>query len=198
MIKAHDPAATPVATDLDPATIFETDWQIYRTLVDNNLLFHQEVSNVLVREIIARFSAGFRFLDLACGDADVMSRALRKTTVKNYLGVDLSPQALEIATKNLEDAPIDARLEQIDILTTLSENPGTYDVIWCGLCLHHFQSSEEKTPGFLSHPLCAELQRRVLLLRTCSAGGQISRSLQPAKQTTIPERLVAATHRGTV
>lgn len=148
MIKAHDPAATPVATDLDPATIFETDWQIYRTLVDNNLLFHQEVSDVLVREITARFSAGFRFLDLACGDADVMSRALRKTTVDHYLGVDLSPQALEIAAKNMEDASFEARLEQIDILTTLFENPDTYDVIWCGLCLHHFQSSEEKTQVF--------------------------------------------------
>jgi len=148
MINAHNPTATPVATDLDPATIFETDWQIYRTLVDNNLLFHQEVSEILVQEMTTRFSGGFRFLDLACGDADVMSRALRKTAVKNYLGVDLSPQALAIATKNMEDAPFDARLEQIDILTTLSENPATYDVIWCGLCLHHFQSSEEKRRVF--------------------------------------------------
>ncbi|MBO9423274.1 class I SAM-dependent methyltransferase [Labrenzia sp. R4_1] len=148
MINAHDPTATPVATDLDPATIFETDWQIYRTLVDNNLLFHQEVSEILVQEMTTRFSGGFRFLDLACGDADVMSRALRKTTVDHYLGVDLSPQALAIAAKNMEDAPFDARMEQMDILTTLSENPGTYDVIWCGLCLHHFQSIEEKTQVF--------------------------------------------------
>ena len=148
MINAHNPTATPVAIDLDPATIFETDWQIYRTLVDNNLLFHQEVSEILVQEMTTRFSGGFRFLDLACGDADVMSRALRKTAVKNYLGVDLSPQALAIAAKNMEDAPFDARMEQMDILTTLSENPGTYDVIWCGLCLHHFQSIEEKTQVF--------------------------------------------------
>ncbi|MGS4886759.1 class I SAM-dependent methyltransferase [Roseibium sp. MB-4] len=148
MINAHDPTATPVATDLDPATIFETDWQIYRTLVDNNLLFHKEVSETLVQEMTTRFSGAIRFLDLACGDADVMSRALRKTAVKDYLGVDLSPQALEIARKNMNDAPFDARLEQIDILTTLCENPGTYDVIWCGLCLHHFQSIEEKTQVF--------------------------------------------------
>jgi predicted TPR repeat methyltransferase len=97
MINAHDSNATPVATDLDPATIFETNWQIYRALVDNNLLFHQEVSEILIQEMAARFSGRFRFLDLACGDADVMSRALRKTTVDHYLGVDLSPQALEIA-----------------------------------------------------------------------------------------------------
>jgi SAM-dependent methyltransferase len=148
MINAHDSNATPVATDLDPATIFETNWQIYRALVDNNLLFHQEVSEILIQEMAARFSGRFRFLDLACGDADVMSRALRKTTVDHYLGVDLSPQALEIARKNLNDAPFDARLQQIDILTTLSENPGIYDVIWCGLCLHHFQSIEEKTQVF--------------------------------------------------
>ncbi len=128
----------------DPHSIFETDWRIYRTLVDYNLFCHREIASILSKEITDRFPDGFKFLDLACGDAEVISRALRPLNVHRYHGVDLSPQALDLAWKNLVAAPFDARLEEKDIRRVLLENPQEFDVVWCGLSLHHFASWDEK------------------------------------------------------
>lgn len=132
----------------DPHSIFETDWRIYRTLVDNNLFCHREIADILSKEIANRFAGSFSFLDLACGDAEVISRALRRLNVHRYHGVDLSPQALDLAWKNLVAAPFDARLEEKDIRRVLLENPGAFDVVWCGLSLHHFASWDEKAEVF--------------------------------------------------
>jgi len=142
-LSIHD--SPMLETGPDPQTIFETDWHIYRQLVDNNLFSHWEVSELLIADINPRFNSGFRFLDLACGDAEVMSRALRQTTATQYHGVDLSPQALALAQDNLAPMSAKVRLEQKDIQTALSENQQSYDVIWCGLCLHHFESLKAKT-----------------------------------------------------
>jgi ubiquinone/menaquinone biosynthesis C-methylase UbiE len=80
--------------------IFETEWRIYKKLVDHNYLFHNEVYSCL-REMLIKLQSPFRFLDIACGDAYGSVKALRGTLVSHYTGIDSSQVALDLAAEAL-------------------------------------------------------------------------------------------------
>ena len=58
------------------AELFETEWQAYRKVVDNNYLFHREAYGALAG-ILGERRTPFRFLDIACGDASATVGALK-------------------------------------------------------------------------------------------------------------------------
>jgi hypothetical protein len=54
----------------DPAaSVFLRQWGTYRTIVDNNYVFHREVHGQLHRILVDEVTRPFCFLDIACGDA---------------------------------------------------------------------------------------------------------------------------------
>jgi hypothetical protein len=77
---------------------FQQQWATYQKLVDSDALAHQEVGTILHRALAA-VAKPFAFLDIACGDADQMRKALAGTKVRHYHGVDLSEPALELAAR---------------------------------------------------------------------------------------------------
>jgi ubiquinone/menaquinone biosynthesis C-methylase UbiE len=124
-------------------TVFQEEWQVYRKMVDNNYLFHNEAYDVLRRWLLANASAPFRFLDLACGDASASVAALKGTAVAHYQGVDLSEPALDLARDALKALPCTVALERHDFAAALEAREKSADVAWIGLSLHHYRTPDK-------------------------------------------------------
>src|SRR5215468_6312380 len=98
-------------TDETALEQFQKQWTTYQKLVDADALSHKVVGKILHDSLVGAFARPFSFLDIACGDAGQMSRTLAGTTVRHYHGIDLSEHALELAAKNLADAPFEVELD---------------------------------------------------------------------------------------
>ena len=118
---------------------FQQQWATYQKLVDSDSLSHKEVGAILHRALKA-FPKPFAFVDIACGDAGQMKRALAGTKVKHYHGIDLSEPALQLAAKNLAGVPFEVELDHRDFVTALTKRPEPADAAWCGLSIHHLST----------------------------------------------------------
>jgi SAM-dependent methyltransferase len=124
-------------------TIFQQEWRIYRTLVDQNYLFHREAYACLHQVLVEDVRHPFRFLDIACGDATASVDALTGTQLTHYYGIDLSAAALELARQSLAVLECPVTLDQADFVEALSAWSAPVDVVWIGLSLHHLQTPEK-------------------------------------------------------
>jgi ubiquinone/menaquinone biosynthesis C-methylase UbiE len=102
-------------------------------------LSHKEVGKLL-HDTLKALPEPFAFLDIACGDAGQMKRALAGTKVNHYHGIDLSQPALELAAKNLKGVPFAVELDHHDFVTALEKRPEPADAAWCGLSIHHLST----------------------------------------------------------
>jgi hypothetical protein len=115
---------------------FQRQWATYQKLVESDALSHKEVGNIL-HDALAAIPEPFAFLDIACGDASQMRRALAGTKAKHYHGVDLSQPALDLAANNLAGVPFEVELDHRDFVEALTRRPEPADVAWCSLSIHH-------------------------------------------------------------
>ncbi|WFP61677.1 class I SAM-dependent methyltransferase [Mesorhizobium sp. WSM4904] len=129
-------AATKIELAVTPSALFQEMWGIYRKVLDNNYLFHREAYAVL-RQLLQSQRPGFTFLDIACGDASFSAAALEGLPVGRYVGIDLSPTALDEATANIAGLPCAAELRRGDFVEWLTASEEAVDVAWVGLSLHH-------------------------------------------------------------
>src|SRR5689334_11523834 len=74
--------------DSSPQEVFQQQWQTYRTMVDENYLFHREAYGCLRQLLLDEAPPSFRFLDLACGDGIEILAVLEDMPVGQYHGVD--------------------------------------------------------------------------------------------------------------
>src|SRR5260221_12229851 len=107
-------AAAEDAPDASAQAVFHQEWQLYRTMVDHNYLYHREVYGCLRRILVNEAPKPFRFVDVACGDALEIVDVLRGTRITRYHGVDLSRAALDLASRALAGLACPATLEQRD------------------------------------------------------------------------------------
>ncbi|MTH99696.1 class I SAM-dependent methyltransferase [Roseibium sp. RKSG952] len=117
--------------------LFEKEFGVYKHLVEMNGLNFQEVADLIRATCQTELKPGFTFIDLACGDSALMSQGLSTTSIAQYSGVDVSADALRLASHNLMDVPFKSTLEQQDMLDALAGMRGEADMIWCGLSVHH-------------------------------------------------------------
>jgi SAM-dependent methyltransferase len=125
--------------------VFQQEWQIYRTLVDENYLFHREAYACLHQILVEEVANPFRFLDIACGDATASVDALLGTPIAHYCGIDLSAAALDLARQTLAVLACPVTFEQADFVEALRDWSAPVDVVWIGLSLHHMRSPEKLT-----------------------------------------------------
>lgn len=123
--------------------VFQQEWRIYRILVDGNYLFHQEAYACLHRILVEGVRRPFRFLDVACGDATASAKALARTAITHYRGIDLSAAALELARGALAELGCPVTLEHADYVDALRGWSDAVDVVWVGLSLHHVRTPEK-------------------------------------------------------
>lgn len=131
------------APDPPPADDFRPVWDAYRKAVDHDYFSHRAAGRELHRILAGEVGRPFRFLDLACGDARTTAAALRGTPVAHYRGVDLSGPALDAARAAVRDLPCPAELDQADFAAAVRDRPGSGDVAWVGLSLHHLRTPEK-------------------------------------------------------
>lgn len=125
----------------DEHNFFET-WNIYQTIVGLDVMFHSDIIAMVKGEIEKVDEPSI--LDLGCGDAYVVSKAVGKDQLICYVGVDTSNQAIDYAKKLLAPLSGDFRFVENDFLGELETIEGRFDVIISGYTLHHLQSSEKQ------------------------------------------------------
>ncbi|MFI6088263.1 class I SAM-dependent methyltransferase [Streptomyces sp. NPDC051218] len=85
----------------------------------------EETADTVARSPLLGFPAGSRVLDLCCGPGLYLEPLVRRGYT--VTGVDLSAELLKRARAGCDDAGVDVRLIQADMLTHVE--PDTYDVV---------------------------------------------------------------------
>ncbi len=111
-------------------------WQLYAKVEALNYFHHREVY-ALLGQFLSRISRPFSLLDLGCGDAGFLAKALEGTTIFRYTGVDLAKMALTLAKKNLARLQCEHSLMEKDFYEVVREAEIEAEVIWIGLSFHH-------------------------------------------------------------
>ncbi|MFA5878637.1 MAG: class I SAM-dependent methyltransferase [Candidatus Margulisiibacteriota bacterium] len=117
--------------------LFFEKWKVYKKIVVNNYTGHEEVYAAIHDFIKINLDRNFSVLDLGSGDALYIAKALKKTKVKSYCGVDLSKISLDLAHKNLTHLNCDLEFFTNDFFDFLENSQKKYDLIFMGLSLHH-------------------------------------------------------------
>ena len=122
---------------------FVDTWEVYRKLVAANDMFHRELYVEVETRLRPADGQPFSLLDLGCGDAATLAPVLRRLPVSRYLGVDLSPVALELAAANLQGLSGAVAFQLGNILDTLADEMEPVDVIFSSFVLHHLDADEQ-------------------------------------------------------
>jgi SAM-dependent methyltransferase len=120
-------------------------WSLYDQVLDQNYMFHEELYQE-VQHFIANHHTErpITLLDLGCGSARHLARALEGRLISRYRGYDLSEIALAHATRNLAGLGCALELHQGDLLEGLKANKEPFDLIFCSFALHHLPSAEKE------------------------------------------------------
>jgi hypothetical protein len=139
MVNIHIHQFLPGGAVVDEGALeqFQKQWATYQKLVDADALSHAAAATILHATLAEEFPRPFSLLDIACGDASEMARALPGTKIRHYHGIDLSEPALELAAKNLQDMPFAVELDQGDFVEAVTKRPEPADAAWCSLSIHH-------------------------------------------------------------
>lgn len=124
--------------------LFQKQWQIYRKVLENNYFYHREVGEQLRTIVLDRARQPYAFLDIACGDASATVAALRGTPIGQYVGIDLSEAALDLARPALAALGCPITLELADFSEAFGIWASPVDVAWIGLSLHHLSASGKR------------------------------------------------------
>ncbi|MCL2385441.1 MAG: class I SAM-dependent methyltransferase [Alphaproteobacteria bacterium] len=136
-------ALVPSSLSFMPDPIFDA-WHTYEKVVAANYMFHREIGAGIRRLLQSRFEGRpFSFFDLGCGDAATLAPILDDLALQSYKGVDLSETALSLAEKNLAFLSCPVELVHGDILSKLTEDTTSYDVIYCSFALHHLPTDKK-------------------------------------------------------
>lgn len=132
----------PKIEDIKTVEKFFDQWSIYRKAVDNDYMLHNQVYGKLKTLFVGRLKKGFAILDLGCGDAEFMAKALKGTRVKKYVGVDISGVVLELAKKNMRSVRCRKTFILSDFLKDIKYEKRA-DIIWMSLAFHHLRRKQK-------------------------------------------------------
>ncbi len=143
MVRFHHHQLKSNLLDENAVKTFQTQWNIYRKLVDNDYLSHRGAYSTLRKILNDKMYGPFSIMDLACGDAHNTVESLRGTKVNHYIGVDLSEVALKLAEEAVEELNCSVDLEEEDFVNFEEVLEQPVDVIWIGLSLHHLSVTDK-------------------------------------------------------
>ncbi len=123
---------------------FFQQWRTYRTIVTQEYMGHQNISECIVDVLQQLSTTGLEILDLGCGDAEVFFKLLPDISVSGYKGVDSSTSALEVLTERFSGKDVAFQLYCQDMMDFLLSCQEQFDIIIAGYCMHHLSSYEKK------------------------------------------------------
>ena len=121
---------------------FFQGWQLYQSVVQNNLMEHREIGTAL-RSVFESIDTEFSVLDLGCGDSSMAIKALEGLRVSSYTGVDLTAPALEIARANFSGTH-SATWVHANMVDYIARCDQQYDVIMTSFAMHHLPADIKK------------------------------------------------------
>ncbi len=123
---------------------FFDEWSVYDQVLDHNYMFHDEIYLDVERVLRERYGKrSFAVLDLGCGSARHLSRALAGRSVSRYVGYDLSEAPLAQANRNLAGLSCPIELHQGDLLDGLKSGSEPFDLIFSSFSLHHLVAADK-------------------------------------------------------
>ena len=132
-----------MAAERHEAHAIFSEWSIYRKVVENDYMHHNEVTRVIDR-VLRELPSGYSVLDLGCGDAEVVARLASEGRIGGYCGVDQSQAALDAARKRLEGHIEEVELVQANLLGFVESASHRFDVVLCGYTLHHLSTEQKR------------------------------------------------------
>lgn len=133
--------------DLDVVRDYFAHWIAYQRAVECNYIHHREARAALRGCMAARGPAG-SLLDLGCGDAATIPDLVDGLGMTSYTGVDVTPEALDVAARSIAALGVPARLVAADFTVELPRLPGPYDTIVVSLAMHHLPAHDK--PAFFA------------------------------------------------
>lgn len=123
---------------------FFDEWSIYDQVLDHDYMFHDEIYRDVQRLLTDHYDKRrFTILDLGCGSARHLGRALQGCWVGRYVGYDLSDVALTHAACNLAGLGCPVELTQGDLLEGLKTGDERFDLIFSSFALHHLVPADK-------------------------------------------------------
>jgi SAM-dependent methyltransferase len=127
-----------------PKENFFDAWTIYEEVLERNYMFHDQIYRGVQHFLANRYGTRlFTILDLGCGSARHLAEALRGRSVREYVGYDLSAEALDQARINLAGLGCPFELRHGEILDGLKASSDAVDLIFCSFALHHLSSADK-------------------------------------------------------
>ncbi len=132
--------------DLDSvAEYFSNSWRIYQKILDHDYMEHRTVYSSLEQYLQKhQVPEPIAILELGCGDASFSSRTLSNLKIWSYTGVDLAPNALEEARKNLQILQCNLHLQAQELLSFLNSCQDKFDLILAVFAIHHLGVEQKK------------------------------------------------------
>lgn len=124
---------------------FGDSWALYAHVLDHNYMFHEEIFRN-VREFLQDLYSDrpFSILDLGCGSARHLARALQGLPVTRYRGYDLSSVAADHARNNLAGLTGEVEVRQGDLLEALRVETDTFDLVFSSFAVHHLLPQDKR------------------------------------------------------
>lgn len=123
---------------------FFKQWNVYKKVIAMNYMMHREMFDLLLDTLKSKSDQPVSILDVGCGDAAIIARALKGMQVEAYFGIDLSAPALSCAADNLKDIECEKQLIEADFSGAIKQIDRTFDFIVAGFSLHHLQEDEKE------------------------------------------------------
>jgi len=124
---------------------FFDEWSVYDQVSDHNYMHHDDIYRDVQSFLVDRYGTQpFTLLDLGCGSARHLARALKGRSISRYVGFDLSDVALAHASGNLNGLGWPVELHQGELLEGLRASGEEFDVIFTSFALHHLASTDKE------------------------------------------------------
>ena len=125
---------------------FFDQWHVYDQIIHNDYMGHQGIHNALQLALNSLYKNPFTILDLGCGDGSQIAQTLKGLSVKKYIGIDLSPVALEKARSNFSKVQYEVFLLEANFTKYLKNSSTPHvDVMIAGFSVHHLREQEKSS-----------------------------------------------------
>ena len=122
---------------------FFQQWNVYQKIIAMNYMMHREMYDYLQDSLKDTSGKPVRILDVGCGDAAIVARALTGKQAGAYWGIDLSAAALTCAADNLKDIDCEKQFIEADFSEAINQIDQTFDFVIAGFSLHHLVKNEK-------------------------------------------------------
>jgi len=123
---------------------FSDSWAVYEKVVEGDYLSHRSLYQG-VTDFLRSRTGPLRLLELGCGDARFSLQLLQALQVEDYLGLDSSGMALDMARRRLSGYHGRWGLVQGDVRVSLEAVEGEWTVVLASFCLHHLLPAEKRS-----------------------------------------------------